>query len=154
MNGEPHSGVADQSRLSPHLAVPLRRTRRAKHWREREHTVRGLRPTTAGGRIGSGFAAQSIVVQDRAEATTLGEQRIAAARELVEVERLIGLLLAVALDFDGDRLHRLARGEGQRAGLGDVVVVGIERFLLCPFVLQFLDKRIEVRPEYRSWPSP
>jgi hypothetical protein len=30
----------------------------------------------------------------------------------VEAERLVGLLLAVALDFDGDGLRRLAGGEG------------------------------------------
>src|SRR4051812_46563803 len=65
----------------------------------------------------------SIVVQDRADAAAPGEQRVAAEPEQVEVERLIGLPLAVTLDFDGDRLRRLAGGEGQRAGLGDVVVV-------------------------------
>src|SRR5262245_4763584 len=42
----------------------------------------------------------SIVVQDRAEAAILLEQRIAAEPEQVEVERLVGLLLAVAPDFD------------------------------------------------------
>jgi hypothetical protein len=66
---------------------------------------------------------RSIVVQDRAEAAVLGEQRIAAAAEQVEVERLVGLLLAVALDFDGDCLRRLAGGEGQRAGLDEVIAV-------------------------------
>ena len=65
----------------------------------------------------------SIVVQDRAEAAVLGEQRVAAVAEQVPVERLVGLLLAVALDFDGDGLGRLAGGEGQRAGPGEVVVV-------------------------------
>jgi hypothetical protein len=64
---------------------------------------------------------QSIVVQDRADVAVLGEQGIAAQAELIEVERLIGLPLAVALDFDGDGLDRLDGGEGQRAGLGDVV---------------------------------
>ena len=49
----------------------------------------------------------SIVVQDRAEAAVLGEERIAAVAEQVEVERLVGLL-AVALDFDGDGLRCLA----------------------------------------------
>ena len=43
-----------------------------------------------------------IVVQDRAEAAVLGEQRVAAAIEQVQVERLVGLLLAVALDCDVD----------------------------------------------------
>lgn len=44
-------------------------------------------------------------------------------RFLVNSARLIGLLLAVALDFDGNGLRCLAGGEGQRAGLGDVVAV-------------------------------
>ena len=64
---------------------------------------------------------RSIVVQDRAQAAVLCEQRVAAEPKQVEVERLVGLLLAVALDLDGDGLRRLAGGEGQRAGLGDVV---------------------------------
>src|SRR5262249_43151146 len=64
-----------------------------------------------------------VVVQDRAGAAVLGEQRIAAEPEQVEVERLVGLLLAVALDFDGDGLGGLAGGKRQRAGLGEVVVV-------------------------------
>src|SRR5262249_1256258 len=67
--------------------------------------------------------ANSIVVQDRAEATVPGEQRVAAEPEQVEVEGLVGLLLAVALDLDGDGLRRLAGGEGQRAGPGDVIAV-------------------------------
>src|SRR5687767_11272378 len=50
----------------------------------------------------------SIVVQDHAGAAVLGEQRVAAVAEQVEVERLVGLLLAVALDLDGDSLRRLA----------------------------------------------
>src|SRR5262245_61364783 len=62
---------------------------------------------------------QIIVIQDRAEPARVGEQRVAAVAEQIEVERLVGLLLAVALDLDG--LGRLAGGEGQRAGLGDVV---------------------------------
>src|SRR5213596_31971 len=66
---------------------------------------------------------RSIVVHDRAYAAALGEQRIAAVAEQVQVERLIGLLPIVALDFDGDGLRRLAGGEGQRAGLGDVIAV-------------------------------
>src|SRR2546425_1154833 len=60
----------------------------------------------------SSFGAWSIVVQDRAEAAVLGEQRIAAVADEVEVECLVGLSLAVALDFDGNRLRRLAGGEG------------------------------------------
>src|SRR5215831_3016551 len=67
--------------------------------------------------------ATSVDVQDCAEAAVLGEQRIAAEPEQVEVERLVGLLLVVALDFDGDGFRRLAGGEGQRAGLGDIVLV-------------------------------
>ena len=65
----------------------------------------------------------SIVVQDRADATLLGEERIAAVAEQIQVKRFMGLPLAIALDFDGNRLRRLAGGEGQRAGLGDVVAV-------------------------------
>src|SRR5262249_2678755 len=60
---------------------------------------------------------------DRADAAVLREQRVAAVAEQVEEERLVGLLLAVAVDDDGDGLRRLAGGEGQRAALGDVVVV-------------------------------
>ena len=63
--------------------------------------------------------ATSVVVQDRADTAVLGEQRVAAVAEQVEVERLVSLLLAVVLDFDGDGLGRLAGGEGQRAGPGD-----------------------------------
>ena len=70
-----------------------------------------------------GWCGTSIVVQDRADAAVLGEQRIAAVAEQVQVERLVGLPFAVALDFDRDGLRRLAGGEGQRAGPGDVVVV-------------------------------
>src|ERR1041384_637302 len=51
---------------------------------------------------------RSVVVQDGADAAVLGEQRIAAEPEQVEVERLVRLVLAVALDFDGDRHRRLA----------------------------------------------
>jgi len=65
----------------------------------------------------------SVVVQDRVEAAALREQGITAQAKQVEVERLVGLLLAVALDDDRDGLRRLAGGEGQRAGLGDVVAV-------------------------------
>src|SRR5437867_142154 len=64
-----------------------------------------------------------IVVQDRAEAAVLGEQRIATVAEQVQVEGLVGLPLAVAVDFDRDGLRRLAGGEGQRAGLDDVVAI-------------------------------
>src|SRR5262245_44230536 len=67
--------------------------------------------------------ATSIVVQDRAEGAALGGQRIAAEPEQVQVERFVGFLLAGSLDFDGDRLRRLAGGISQRAGLGDVVGV-------------------------------
>src|SRR5262249_10140380 len=78
----------------------------------------------AGGNLQVPFSAgPSVVVQDRAEGAVLGEQRVAAEPEQVEVERLVGLLLAVTLDFDRDGLGRLAGGERQRAGLGDVVVV-------------------------------
>ena len=50
----------------------------------------------------------SIVVEDRAEAAGFGEQRIAAVAEQVQVERLVRLYLAVAVDLDGDCLRRLA----------------------------------------------
>src|SRR5438034_8996711 len=77
--------------------------------------------TTAGMRLL--LYGRLIVVEDRAEAAILGEQRIAAVAEQVQVERLVGLLLVVALDFNRDRLRRLAGVEGQRAGPGDVVAV-------------------------------
>ncbi len=64
-----------------------------------------------------------IIVHDRAEAPILGEQRVAAIAEQVQVERLVALSLAVTLDLDCDRFRRLARGEGDRACLGDVVAV-------------------------------
>ena len=60
-----------------------------------------------------------IIVQDRGDAAVLGEQQIAAVAEQIQVEVLVGLLLAVAVDLDGDRLRRLAGGEGQCAGLGE-----------------------------------
>ena len=66
----------------------------------------------------------SIVVQNRAYALILGEQRVAAVAEQIEVERLAGLLLAVALDFDGDGLRCLARGEGQCAGDNSAAEIG------------------------------
>src|SRR5947209_3261763 len=66
----------------------------------------------------------SIVVQDRADAAVLGEQRIATVAEQVQVERLVRLLLAVALDHDGDGLRGLAGGEGQGATGGLVVAAG------------------------------
>src|SRR5437773_5032004 len=56
---------------------------------------------------------RSIVVQDRAEAATLGEQRVAAVTEQVQVERLLRFLLRVAVYHDGDSLGGLAGGEGQ-----------------------------------------
>jgi hypothetical protein len=65
----------------------------------------------------------SVIVQDRADPAVPIEQRTAAVAEQVEVERLVGLLLAVALHFDGDRLGRLAGAKVSRAGLVDVVLV-------------------------------
>ena len=65
----------------------------------------------------------SIIVQDRAEAAVLGEQRIAAEVEQVQVDGLVGLLFAVGLDHDRDGFRGLTGGEGDGAGLGDVVVV-------------------------------
>src|SRR5262249_8014988 len=109
----------------------------AGHWRDivpSAQTERRGGAGPVGGLLGgkdptgrfSAFA-RSIVVQDRADAATLGEQRVAAAAEQIHIERLVALLLAVALDFDGDGLGRLAGGEGQRAGTGDVVVVAGRR---------------------------
>jgi hypothetical protein len=46
--------------------------------------------------------ARSVIVQDRADAARVGEQRIAAVAEQVEVEGLVRVLLAVVLDFDGE----------------------------------------------------
>src|SRR5205809_1971558 len=75
---------------------------------------------------------ESVVIQDRADAAILGEQRIIAVAEQVQVERLVGLLLAVAVDGDGDRLRRLTGVEGQRRGLGDIVAgVGRSPSDLC-----------------------
>ena len=72
-------------------------------------------------------AARSIVVENRPNAPILLEQRITAIAKQVQVERLISLLLAVPLDFDRDGLRRLAGGEGQRAGPGDVVAAPTPR---------------------------
>src|SRR5688572_31720046 len=57
---------------------------------------------------------------DRADAAVLGEQRVVAEPEQVEVECLVGLLLSVALDFDSDGLRHLAGREGRRAGSDNV----------------------------------
>src|SRR4051794_5467096 len=71
----------------------------------------------------AGIVGLSIVIEDRAGAAAPGEQGVAAVAEQVQVERFIRLLLAVAVDNNGDGLGRLAGGESQRAGLGDVVAV-------------------------------
>ena len=55
----------------------------------------------------AGKCSASIIIQNRAGAAALGEQRIVAVAEQVEVERLVGLLLVIAVDHDGDRLRRL-----------------------------------------------
>src|SRR5947207_8451655 len=55
---------------------------------------------------------RSIVVQNRADAAVLGESRRVGITEQVQVERLVGLLLVVAVHRDRDRLRRLAGGEG------------------------------------------
>ena len=71
---------------------------------------------------------RSIVVQDRADTAVLGEQRITAVAEQVEIKHFVRLLLAVALDFDCNGLRRLAVGttgvRGQESG------VGIRRLIL------------------------
>src|SRR3954469_8330898 len=74
-----------------------------------------------------GWCGTSIVVQDRSDAAVLGEQRVAAVAGQGEVQRLVGLLLTVAVDDDGDSLRRLAGLEGDGPGLGDVVVVARRR---------------------------
>src|SRR5262245_60839224 len=49
-----------------------------------------------------GRCGTSVVVENRAEAALLGEQRIAAEPEQAEAERLVHLLPGVALDLDGN----------------------------------------------------
>src|SRR5262249_38689499 len=70
---------------------------------------------------------RSIIVDDRADTALLGEPRVAAVAGQVQVEVLVGLLLAVALDVDRDGLGGLAGCEGQRATVCDVVVVAGRR---------------------------
>src|SRR5262245_41771664 len=77
----------------------------------------------AGGPPLAPAARRSVVVEDRAGAAALGEQRVAAEPGQVQVERLVGLPLAVALHLDGDGLRGLAGREGDRPGFGDVVAV-------------------------------
>ena len=60
--------------------------------------------------------ATSIVVQDRADAAALGEQRIAAVVEQVGVEGLAGLLLGVAFSSDGDGPRRLDQRKASVSG--------------------------------------
>jgi hypothetical protein len=45
---------------------------------------------------------RTVIVQDRGDPALVGEQRIAAVAEQVHVERLVRVILAVVLDFDGD----------------------------------------------------
>src|SRR5947207_1015470 len=66
---------------------------------------------------------ECVPAAERSDPATLGEQRVAAVAEQVEEEVLVHLLLVVALHFDRDRLGRLAGGEGQCAGPGNVVLV-------------------------------
>src|SRR6185503_10651051 len=73
----------------------------------------------------------SVVVEGRAGAAVLGEQRMAAVADQVQEKHLVGLFLAVGLDLDRDGLRRLARGEGQRAGPGEVSGVA-GRGRACP----------------------
>src|SRR5205814_5258844 len=56
-------------------------------------------------------SARSIVVQDRADPAALGEQRVAAVAEQIEVEGLCGLLRGVSVALNRDCLRRLARLE-------------------------------------------
>src|SRR5262249_20434172 len=76
---------------------------------------------------GSVLDSHSVVVQDRAATAVLGEHRVATVAEQVEVEVLVGFPFAVALHLDRDGLGRLAGGEGQRAGPGEVVAVARRR---------------------------
>jgi len=55
----------------------------------------------------------------------LPPRRAGSVAEQVEPERLVGRLLAIAIGFDGDGLGRLARGEGQDGGPGEVVLAGL-----------------------------
>src|SRR5262245_20080797 len=66
---------------------------------------------------------RSFVAEDRADAAILRDNRVDAGAEQVQIERLVGLLLVVALDLDRDGLRRLTGEERQRAGFGRVVVV-------------------------------
>ena len=70
------------------------------------------------------MTADLILIQYRADVALLSEQRIAAVAEQIQVERLVGLPLAVAFDLDGDGFGRLAWEKGDRPGLGDVVHAG------------------------------
>ena len=79
---------------------------------EPEHTARGSGSQPAGGR----YEPLSIVVENRADAATLREQGVAAIAEQVQVECLVGLLLAVAVDNDGDRLGHGTGRESQSDG--------------------------------------
>src|SRR5207253_10235446 len=89
------------------IYAPLRRTSRLAEQPlnsiDKTSRPRGHRPLSS--------AIRSIVVQDRADAAVLGEQRVAAVAEQVQIEGLVGLLRVVTLDFDRDRLRRLAGGE-------------------------------------------
>src|SRR5436309_1805320 len=67
---------------------------------------------------------RSVIIQNRAEAAVLGEQRIAAVAEQVDVEGLVRSRQAIAVDRYGDGLAGLAGGEGQRASRGPVVAAG------------------------------
>ena len=69
----------------------------------------------------------SIVIENRSDAAVLGEQRVAAQPEQVEVERLVRLPLVVALDHNRDRYRGLAGGEGDCAALGRVVTARARR---------------------------
>ena len=62
-----------------------------------------------------------VVVQDRAHAAGSREQRVAAAVEQLQVERLVRLPLLVALYLNRDRFRGLAGSEGDCAGRGRVV---------------------------------
>jgi len=60
----------------------------------------------------------SIIAQDGADTAALGNERVAAVAEHVEVEVFVRFLLAVAFDFDRDGLGGLTGGKGEHSRKG------------------------------------
>src|SRR5262249_54958555 len=69
------------------------------------------------------FPIGPVVIDDGAPAVGILDQSIAGIAQQ-DVEGLVGLLLLVPLDHDGNGSARFARGERQRPGGGNIVVVG------------------------------